>query len=57
MKTVKIQLIATIEISEDFDINDLALTQYYADGLDVENFLPSSEDFRVVDYIETTVVE
>lgn len=57
-KIIKILFTATIEVSEDFDINNVSLCENYVDKYTgAEMFVPKSEDFRVVDYYDIKEVE
>ena len=53
MKTMIINIKASIEVSDDFDINNISLCENYFDKLTgQEFFVPKSQDFRVIDYID-----
>ena len=53
MKTIRVKLDVDIEVSDDFDIQMLAVGKYYEDSIaDAEMILLKDDDFRVVDYHE-----
>jgi len=57
MKTIRVRLDVDIEVSDDFDIQELAVGKYYEDSIaDAEMILLKDDDFRVVDYHEITEV-
>lgn len=44
----KVKIVATIDVSEDFDINDLAICKYIDDGKGT--YIPKDLDFDVMYY-------
>lgn len=51
MKTMRVRIEADIEVSDDFDINEIAIGKYVEDSLaDTEYILLKDHDFRVIDY-------
>ena len=56
IKKVRIEL--SIEVGDDFDINDLAVGKYVEESIaDAEFILLKDDDFRVIDYHEIIEIE
>ena len=52
MKTIRVRIEADIEVSENFDIQELAIGKYGTDLIDDDTILLKDDDFRVIDYHE-----
>ncbi len=56
-KVVKrIKIVADVEVTEDFDINQIVFCKRVEEGQN-EMWLPKDDDFEVVEYIESEEVD
>lgn len=53
--TKRVKIVADVEVTEDFDIDDIVFCKKVEEGQN-EMWLPKADDFEVIEYIETEVI-